>query len=138
MTWSGACRLSANRVFSRFLSGRIGERIDALDPAECEQLDLADACLNNRARLLMQRLLADPIASVPKAMPGFGETMAAHRFFDNENVDWHALLEPHWWHTQKRMEAHRVVLCLQDTMEPQFNGQGAFGLRPLSYGSLSL
>jgi len=81
----------------------------------------------------MQRLAADPMASVPKACRGWGETMAAYRFFDNEKVEWHAILEPHWQHTQKRMAAHRVVLCLQDTTELDFNAQGAFGLGPLSY-----
>lgn len=34
----------------------------------------------------MERLAADPMASVPKACQGWGETMAAYRFFDNENV----------------------------------------------------
>jgi hypothetical protein len=100
---------------------------------EFEQLELGDARLNKRARLLMQRLAADPMASVPKACRGWGETMAAYRFFDNEKVEWHAILEPHWQHTQKRMAAHRVVLCLQDTTELDFNAQGAFGLGPLSY-----
>jgi hypothetical protein len=32
MTWRGACKFSANRVYFYFLSGRIGQRIDALDP----------------------------------------------------------------------------------------------------------
>jgi hypothetical protein len=100
---------------------------------EFEQLELGDVRLNNRARLLMERLAADPIASVSKARQGWDETMAAYRFFDDENVDWHPILEPHWQHTQKRMETHRVVLCLQDTTELDFNGQGAFGLGPLSY-----
>jgi hypothetical protein len=44
---------------------------------EFEQLELGDARLNKRARLLMQRLAADPMASVPKACQGWGETMAA-------------------------------------------------------------
>ena len=90
---------------------------------EFKQLELGDLRLNKRARLLMERIAADPMASVPKACRGWGETMAAYRFFDNENVDWHAILEPHWQHTQKRMEVHRVVLCLQDTAELDFNGQ---------------
>ena len=59
--------------------------------------------------------------------------MAAYRFFDNEEVDWRAILEPHWQRTQERMSAQPVVLCLQDTTELDFNGQSARGLGPLSY-----
>ena len=65
----------------------------------------------------MERMAADPMASVPKACQGWGETMGAYRFFDNDKVEWHAILEPHWQQTQERMRAHPVILCLQDTTE---------------------
>lgn len=81
----------------------------------------------------MERMAADPTASVPQACQGWGETIAAYRFFDNGKVQWHAILEPHWQQTQKRMQAHQVVLCLQDTTELDFNGQNALGLGPLTY-----
>ncbi|PVY28263.1 IS4 family transposase [Paraburkholderia silvatlantica] len=81
----------------------------------------------------MERMAADPTASVPQAGHGWGETIAAYRFFDNEKVQWHAILEPHWQQTQKRMQTHQVVLCLQDTTELDFNGQDALGLGPLTY-----
>lgn len=81
----------------------------------------------------MDRFAADPTASVPKACQGWGETMAAYRFLDNDNVDWRAIMAPHWQQTEQRMAAQPVVLCLQDTTELDFNGQGAFGLGPLSY-----
>jgi hypothetical protein len=101
--------------------------------AEFEGLDLGDARLNKRARILMERLAAEPTASVPNACNGWGETMAAYRFFDNASMDWRAILEPHWQQTQARMDARSVVLCLQDTTELDFNGQRARGLGPLSY-----
>jgi hypothetical protein len=100
---------------------------------EFEQLNLGDARLNKRARLLMERMAAEPTASVPQACHGWGETMAAYRFFDNEKVQWHAILEPHWLQTQKRMQTHQVVLCLQDTAELDFNAQETIGLGPLTY-----
>jgi len=81
----------------------------------------------------MERMAAEPTASVPQACHGWGETIAAYRFFDNEKVQWHAILEPHWLQTQKRMQAHPVILCLQDTTELDFNGQDALGLGPLTY-----
>ena len=81
----------------------------------------------------MERLAAEPTMSVPKACNGWGETVAAYRFFDNDSVDWRAILEPHRHRTQARMGEHAVVLCLQDTTELDFNGQRARGLGPLSY-----
>jgi hypothetical protein len=101
--------------------------------AEFEQLDLGDARLNKRARILTERFTAESTASVPKACRGWGEAMAAYRFFDNDSIDWRALMAPHWQQTQQRMALQPVVLCLQDTTELEFNGQSAFGLGPLSY-----
>jgi hypothetical protein len=112
---------------------QLATRSAAWTETEFEQLDLGDARLNKRARILMERLAAEPTASVPKACNGWGETVAAYRFFDNAGVDWRAILEPHWQQTQERMRAQPVVLCLQDTTELDFNGQLARGLGPLSY-----
>ncbi len=81
----------------------------------------------------MERMAAEPTASVPQACHGWGETIAAYRFFDNEKVQWHAILELHWRQTQKRMQTHQAVLCLRDTTELDFNGQEATGLGPLTY-----
>ena len=81
----------------------------------------------------MERLTAEPTASVPKACNGWGETVAAYRFFDNGSVDWRDILAPHWQQTEERMSTRPVVLCLQDTTELDFNGQRARGLGPLSY-----
>ncbi|QPI47808.1 transposase [Massilia antarctica] len=79
---------------------------------EFEQLDLGDAGLNKRARILMEQFAADPTASVPKACQGWGETMATYRFFDNDSVDWEAIMAPHWQQTQQRMAALPVVLSI--------------------------
>jgi hypothetical protein len=100
---------------------------------EFAKLDLGDARLNKRARILMERFTADPTGSVPKACNSWGETMAAYRFFDNDSIDWRAIMTPHWEETEQRMARQPVVLCLQDTTELDFNGQGAIGLGPLSY-----
>lgn len=96
-------------------------------------LDLGDARLNKRARTLMERLSSKPTVGVPQACRSWGETMAAYRFFDNDEVEWEAILEPHWRQTEQRMASQPVVLCLQDTTELDFNGRWATGLGPLSY-----
>ncbi|RQR44862.1 hypothetical protein DIE19_35770 [Burkholderia sp. Bp9126] len=40
----------------------------------------------------MERTASAPTASVPQACHGWSETTAAYRFFDNDKVEWHALL----------------------------------------------
>ena len=66
---------------------------------EFGQLDLGDTRLNKRARMLMERLASESTMNVPKACNGWGETVAVYRFFDNDAVDWRAILEPHWRQT---------------------------------------
>ena len=81
----------------------------------------------------MERFAADPTASIPMACHGWGETIAAYRFLGNADVEWADIMAPHWQQTRNRMQAHPVVLCLQDTTELDFNGQETAGLGPLSY-----
>ena len=100
---------------------------------ELQSIDLGDQRLNKRAQTLLERLAAKPTSGFPQACRGWGETMAAYRFLSNEQVEWQAILEPHWQQTRQRMSHHSVVLCLQDTTELDFNGRGTDGLGPLSY-----
>jgi len=96
-------------------------------------MDLGDERRNKRAKTLMERLSANPTASIPMACKGWAETIAAYRFLGNDEVDWRGIMAPHWAQTEQRMSAHAVVLCLQDTTELDFNGQEIAGLGPLNY-----
>ena len=100
---------------------------------EFETIDLGDERRNKRAIRLIERLSAQPTASVPQACGDWADTIAAYRFFNNEAVHWQAILGAHIDCAIKRMAAHEVVLCIQDTTELDFNGQEASGLGPLSY-----
>jgi len=100
---------------------------------EFRGIDLGDKRLDKRAVLLAERLSAKPTASIPGACNGWAETQATYRFLSQEEIDWSGILRPHWDCTQERMAAHRVVLCLQDTTELDFNGQAIKGMGPLSY-----
>ena len=100
--------------------------------------DLGDKRLNRRLVKLTERFADKPTASIPGACPDWSETQAVYRFFDQTNnakrpLDWETILTPHMERTEARMRQHRVVLCLQDTTELDFNGQGIDGLGPLSY-----
>ena len=99
---------------------------------------LGDERLTQRLIKLATRFADQPTASIPGACNDWAETQAAYRFFEQSNdkkrsLDWQDVLAPHITCTQARMNQHRVVLCLQDTTELDFNGQTITGLGPLSY-----
>jgi hypothetical protein len=100
---------------------------------EFKTIELGDERLNRRAVLLIERLAQKPSASIPNACQSWAETAAAYRFLSNEEVSWEKVLAPHWQASQARMAAHKVVLCIQDTTELDYNGQAITGLGPLSY-----
>jgi hypothetical protein len=75
---------------------------------EFSGMNLGDERLNERARILMERMSAKPTASIPMACSGWSETMAAYRFLANDELEWADILAPHWAQTQRRMSAHPV------------------------------
>ena len=98
-------------------------------------MDLGDERLNKRAKKVVETLAAKPTASIPMACNGWSETIATYRFLGNDDVDWRDIMAPHWAQTEKRMADHKVVLCLQDTTELDFNGQDIEGLGRLNYAA---
>jgi hypothetical protein len=100
---------------------------------EFRSIDLGDKRLDARAVRLAERLGDKPTASLPGACRGWAETQGAYRFLSQDGFDWLDMLAPHRECTHKRMAAHPVVLCIQDTTELDFNGQQIAGLGPLSY-----
>ena len=98
-------------------------------------MDLGDERLNKRAKKVVETLAAKPAASIPMACNGWSETIATYRFLGNDDVDWRDIMAPHWAQTEKRMAEHKVVLCLQDTTELDFNGQDIEGLGRLNYAA---
>ena len=100
---------------------------------EFKEIRLGDRRLDKRAVLMAEQLAANPMASIPQACGGWGDTQAAYRFLSHDNIGWEGILKPHWQSTEIRMRPQRVVLCIQDTTELDFNGQGITGLGPLSY-----
>ena len=97
---------------------------------EFKTIELGDERLNWRAVLLAERLGQKPSASIPGACQSWAETAVAYRFLRNEQVSWDKVLAPHWQASQARMARHEVVLCMQDTTEPNYNAQTIAGLRP--------
>jgi hypothetical protein len=103
---------------------------------ELKSLDLGDGRLNKRAVKLVEALAARPESSVPQACGGWGETKAAYRFWDNEQVTVKALLKAHQDATVKRLLGQPQVLVLQDTTSFDYSHHPATtGLGSLDHAS---
>ena len=88
-------------------------------------IDLGDKRLNKRSVKVIEALARDPQASINAAILGWGDTLAAYRFFDNDNVSPEAILAPHRQATLARVREHKVVLIAQDTTELDFTDHPA-------------
>ena len=83
-------------------------------------IDLGDKRLNKRSKHLLEALAKNPEASINAACNGWGDTVAAYRFFNNTSVTPEEILRPHREATIRRMSEHPVVLLVQDTTELDF------------------
>ena len=92
-------------------------------------MELGDKRLNSRLVMQAQPLAASPIASIPAACGGWGDTAAAYRLLDNKRCDWREIIEAHGRCAVQRMAGLPVVLCLQNTTKLDFNGQTIQGSR---------
>ncbi len=88
---------------------------------ELDGIDLGDKRLNERSRIIIETLGANPEASCNSAIDGWSDTLAAYRFFDNKSVQPEAILNPHVEATKRRMQEHPVVLIAQDTTELDYS-----------------
>jgi Transposase DNA-binding/Transposase Tn5 dimerisation domain len=81
---------------------------------------LRDQRLSQRLVILASQLAANPSASIPQACGLWGQSKAAYRFFDNDKVNEHDLLAPHYQNTRERLKDYPVVLAVQDTTQIDF------------------
>lgn len=88
---------------------------------ELEGIDLGDKRLNRRSGSILEALAANPRASINSACEGWGDTLAAYRFFKNQAIEPDQILQPHVEATQRRIKDHPVVLIVQDTTELDFS-----------------
>lgn len=122
--------VNRGQFFSCFAGGQsMSHWIDE----ELTDLDLGDKRLDQRAKVLLERFMANPQASINASCHGWSETLAAYRFFDNEKVSEDKILEPHREATIRRMAQHPVTLVTQDTTELDFTGTEIEGDGPLNY-----
>lgn len=103
--------------------------------SELASVDLGDKRLNKRVIKILESLGRAPKQSIPESCGTWGDTIAAYRFFMNDEVTWECLLEAHLESTKRRINESDsdILLCIQDTTELDFNGKQATGLGRLSY-----
>lgn len=79
--------------------------------------DLGDKRLNERLVKILDRLAANPTASLKSALQGWSEVMGGYRFFDHAQCTVSNLLRPHQEATLERVKMMEQVLAVQDTTE---------------------
>lgn len=102
---------------------------------ELSGIDLGDARLNKRSVKLLDRLGEKPTASMPGACKGWAEAQASYRFLAQEEIGWEDIMSLHFDCNRQRIAAHKVVLCIQDTTELNFNAQDTSELGSLIYAA---
>jgi hypothetical protein len=84
---------------------------------EVKTVHLGDTRLDTRMKRILLDLGDKPAQSIPQAMGGWAETMAAYRFFANDKVTYEHVLQPHYDATLERIKQQKVVLLPQDTTD---------------------
>jgi hypothetical protein len=104
---------------------------------EMASVDLRDQRLNHRLTQVLADLGQRPTASIPAACGGHAEMTATYRLFDNPKLAYSNILQPHRDQTQQRVQAHPVVLSVQDTSEVELTRpqQQVAGAGPLATAS---
>jgi hypothetical protein len=82
---------------------------------ELGSAELGDKRLTRRLVKMAEQFEAQPFASIPQASGSWAATEAAYDFFDNDKVEFEAIVEAHRAATLKRMAEQSLVLALQDT-----------------------
>lgn len=84
-----------------------------------------DERLNKRYQKILKTLSNFPNKSIPQAFKSWSETIAAYRFFNNENITSSKILESHQKETLNRIRKEKIVLIPQDTTEINFTGRNS-------------
>jgi hypothetical protein len=101
---------------------------------ELEAVALGDERLDARMGVMLERLSAQPQASLVRACRGRAEMEAAYRFCANPKTTPEMVLAPHRSATIQRIGAEAVVLLAHDTTEADYTGhEETEGLGSLDY-----
>lgn len=119
-------------------TGTVKIKLAATESAEWATHEFGRAVLPDRRQhrrlcMIATAFAQKPTAPIPQACPNGAETKAAYRFMENEAIAPAALRQAHHQATLERVQAHRLVLAVQDTTilnyttHPQTKGLGPIG-----------
>ena len=83
---------------------------------------LGDPRRTRRLQCIAQRMSKDPTASFPDAFSSAAELEGFYRFVRNEEVEWEAVLAPHYEASCRRASELDECLVIHDTTEFTFKG----------------
>ena len=86
-------------------------------------VDLGDAWLNRRFKMIMTRLARQCGKTLASSFRQWKAIKAGYRFFANPHVKESAMLAPHIDQTVERLKAHDTVLVLQDSTYLDYNNR---------------
>lgn len=86
-----------------------------------KEAHLGDKRRNKRAIKIANSLLANPSASFPKQLAEWASLKAAYRLFNEEEVTFDALQQPHRDFVIKQAQASKLVLFIQDGSELDYS-----------------
>lgn len=90
---------------------------------ETNLADFGDMRLNKRYGDILLSFANFPSKSLPNSFKSWGETIAAYRFLNHENVTSTDILAPHKSATIERIKNEKIVLVPQDTTDVDFSGR---------------
>lgn len=100
-----------------------------------ESCELGDVRRNRRLMKLATQLTDRPDGSFPDQTETWGDCKAAYRFFDEPDVSFQAIIEPHCRQTREGCEPGAVKLIINDTTEYDYTSlHTAKGLGPIGNG----
>jgi hypothetical protein len=92
-----------------------------------------DPRLKRRLFNMVRDFYGQPRAPIPQACGSHSAAKAAYRFFDNERVTMDTMLRAHKESTVERIQAHQIVLAVQDTTSLNYTAhQATEGAGPIN------
>lgn len=85
-------------------------------------VDLGDKRRNTRVREIAARVAASPGESFPRLVASVAEREALYRLFNNDDVEWQAILEPHICASVARATEQGLSRVVHDTTDFVFSG----------------
>ena len=89
--------------------------------AQWEQAKLGDSRRNCRAIKIANDLLSNPSASLPEQCSNWATLKAAYRFFNEEDVTFEALQQPHRAQVIQKARECAITLFIQDGSELDYS-----------------